>query len=343
MDLLSNVLSVVRLNGGAFFTAEFTAPWSIYTPPADEIARLMDTRAESVAVFHIFIEGECWISLGDRTAIRLTAGSVIILPQSPSHEMASSPGLESEPLVPLLTHPEGGLIPRINHGGGGDRTKFFCGYLECNYRFNPLIGALPGLIIASPDGNVERHVRSATSGQPQRIPYVVLPTGDAWLKSTIAHLVKEAFNSKPGTPVMLSRLIEVFYVEVLRRCIDRAPVAERGWFAAVNDPEVGFVLRLLHREPARRWTVDDLASEVGTSRSSLAARFTEIVGESPMRYLTDWRMQIAKDFIRRGELSLMQVASKVGYDSEVAFNRAFKREVGLPPGAWRDGQVGQSR
>lgn len=342
MDILSDVLNVVRLNGGAFYTAEFTSPWAVFTPPADELAVLMQTRAESVAVFHIFVEGECWISLKGTDPFSLSAGSAIIFSHSPSHELASKPGLDPLPIISLLTHPEGAAIPAIRHGGGGPLTRFFCGYLQCNHRFNPLMGALPSLIIATPDDDVARVVSaSGTSGShganmPHTPRCVVLPTGDEWLRKTSTHLVDEAFDSRPGTPVMLERLVELFYVEVLRRYIAHASLANVGWFAAMNDVEVGRALRMLHAEPARKWTVDELADCVGVSRSVLAQRFTALAGESPMRYLTNWRMQVAKDLILQGNLSLPQIAERIGYESEEAFNRAFKREIGEPPGAWRD-------
>lgn len=343
MDILSDVLNVVRLNGGAFYTAEFTSPWAVFTPPADELANLMGTRAESVAVFHIFVEGECWISLKGTKPFPLSAGSAIIFSHSPSHELASKPGLDPEPIISLLTYPEGAAIPAIRHGGGGTLTRFFCGYLQCNHRFNPLIGALPALIIATPDNQIARTIPAPHDADGAETPYaprcVVLSTGDEWLKKTVAHLVDEAFDSRPGTPAMLERLVEMFYVEVLRRYISRASLAEAGWFAAMNDIEVGRALRMLHAEPARKWTVDELAAGVGISRAVLAQRFTALAGESPMHYLTNWRMQMAKDLILQGNLSLAQIAEQIGYESEVAFNRAFKREIGAPPGAWRDSYI----
>lgn len=196
------------------------------------------------------------------------------------------------------------------------------------------------MIIATPDGEVARTISTVVDSDGADRPHtprcVVLPTGDEWLKKTVAHLIDEAFENRPGTPAMLERLVEMFYVEVLRRYIGDASMAQSGWFAAMNDMEVGRALRMLHAEPARKWTVDDLAAHVGVSRAALAQRFTALAGESPMRYLTNWRMQMAKDLILQGNLSQPQIAEQIGYESEAAFNRAFKREMGLPPGAWRD-------
>lgn len=338
MDVLSDILNVLRLNGGAFFTAEFSAPWSVYTPTADELAVLMNTRAECIAVFHIFLEGECWIRWQDLEPFQLSAGSAIIFNRKPSHSLSSGPGVQAESIVPLVAYPEDKNVPEIHHGGGGDVTRFFCGFLQCDHRFNPVFGAMPALIIATPDSPGPRPILTALDGNElgRNPPYVVMPTGDTWLKTTLSHLVREAFADEPGSPAMLSRLTELFYVEILRRYIREAAVLERGWFAAMNDVEVGRALRLLHAQPGRKWTVQELAAEVGMSRSALAQRFADLVGESPMRYLTNWRMQRAKDLILRGQLSLPMIAEQVGYDSEVAFNRAFKREVGLPPASWRE-------
>lgn len=335
MDILSDVLNVVRLNGGAFFTAEFTSPWAVYTPPAEDVARFLETRAESVAVFHVFVEGRCWITVGDVEPFPLAAGSAVIFSHSPSHQLASSPDLTAEPLVPLLASPDAGALPHIEHGGGGDVTRFFCGYLQCDHRFSPLMGALPALIIADPAGrNFDLgRVGDSKAGAPG---HVVLPAGDERLQQMLSYLVDEAYANEPGTPAMLSRRIELLYLEVLRRYIAHATLTGKGWFAAVNDPEIGRALRALHLQPARKWTVDSLAAEVSMSRSTLAQRFTDLVGEPPVRYLTSWRMQMARTLIREGTLSLPQVSEQVGYDSEVAFNRAFKREVGVPPGTWRD-------
>lgn len=329
MDVLSDVLSVIRLTGGCFFTAEFSAPWSTFSPPAPELARLMATRTESVSLFHILVDGACWVSLEGHEPVPLTAGSVIIFPHSPSHNMGSDPALPPEPIVSLLRFSEEKEIPEIKYGGAGESTRLVCGYLQCDHRFNPLIGALPPMLVVAPS----REGSSAETHSPV-LPTVRLSDGD-WLDKTLRHTVDEALKNQPGCAAMLARLTELIYVEVLRRYMQQLPADESGWLAAVNDPQVGRVLRCLHAEPKRKWTVDELARSVGLSRSALAGRFVELVGEPPIRYLTNWRMQRAKDLVLQADLSQSQIAEAVGYESEVAFNRAFKRHVGAPPTTWR--------
>lgn len=339
MDLLSDVLSVVRMNGGAFFTAEFTSPWSVYTPTPDELAQILQTRAECVAAFHIFVEGECWIGLDGVKPFQLTAGSAIIFSRSPSHRLGSRPDIQPEPLVRLFESVPDKSLPRLVHGGGGSTTRFFCGYLQCDHRFGPLAGSLPELLIAAPNearrGPVSDHGENGADGGPAP-RFAVIPAEDPWLRHTKDHLVKEAFNHGAGTPTMLNRLIELFYLEMLRRYAVEASIPQGGWFAGMNDPYVGSALRAMHADPARHWTVEELAAEAGLSRSAFASRFSTFIHSSPMRYLTTWRMELAKSMLRQGNGTLLEVAARVGYESEAAFNRAFKREIGEPPGTWRN-------
>ena len=332
MDVLSDVLRVVRMNGGGFLTAEFSSPWSVSSPPADELARLMSTRAESVALFHILVEGTCWISLEGWEPVPLEAGSVIIFPHSPPHEMSSDPALTPEPVVPLLAFSEEKELPEIKYGGGGAMTRFVCGYLQCDQQFNPLIGALPSMILVTPEPEGDE---KPTDAIPARLPKVVVSAEDDWLENTLWHTVEEALSNQPGCSAMLARLTELFYVEVLRRYMQQLPAEGRGWMTAVRDPEIGRALRFLHAEPARKWTVSELGRAVGLSRSALAERFAELVGESPMHYLTGWRMQLAKDLLVQTDPSMLQIAEEVGYGSEVAFTHAFKRHIGDPPATWR--------
>jgi AraC family transcriptional regulator, alkane utilization regulator len=224
-------------------------------------------------------------------------------------------------------------ILQLDYGGGGEATRFVCGFLHCDQRFNPLIGALPTMLcVCGRD--------SAGQGEPSEVetakrPGVVLVDAGGWLASTLRHTIEEADGMYPGSSAMLARLTELLYVEVLRRYMQRLPSGHTSWLAGVKDPEVGRALRLLHARPERQWTVEDLAREVGASRSGLAQRFTELAGEAPMRYLTGWRIQLAKHLILQAGLPIAEVADRVGYESEAAFNRAFKRHVGEPPVAWR--------
>ena len=333
MDVLSDVLRVVRLTSAVFFTARFSSPWSIESPPSDQLARSLRLRAESIALFHVLVEGECWVSMEGHAPLRMEARDVIIFPHGDPHVMSSQMGAKPRPISALLPSQPSEEIPQLDYGGGGEATRFVCGYLHCDQRFNPLIGALPTVLsVCGRD--------SARQGEPSEVetakrPGVVLADADSWLASTLRHTIEEADGTRPGSFAMLARLTELLYVEVLRRYMRQLPSGHTGWLAGAKDPEVGRAMRLLHARPERQWTVEDLAREVGVSRSGLAQRFTEMTGEAPMRYLTGWRIQLAKHLILQAGLSIAEVADRVGYESEAAFNRAFKRHVGVPPVAWR--------
>lgn len=334
MDVLSDVLRVVRLTSAVFFTARFSSPWSIESPPPDQLARSLRLRAESIALFHVLVEGQCWISMDGHASLRMEACDVIIFPHADPHVMSSHMGARPLPISTLLPSQSSEEIPQLDYGGGGEATRFVCGFLHCDQRFNPLIGALPTMLCV-------RGRDSAGQGGPSEVETakrlgVVLLDAEGWLASTLRHTIEEAGGTHPGSSAMLVRLTELLYVEVLRRYMQQLPSGHTGWLAGVKDPEVGQALRLLHARPERQWTVKVLAHEVGVSRSGLAQRFTELTGEAPMRYLTGWRIQLAKHLILQVGLSIAEVADRVGYESEAAFNRAFKRHVGEPPVAWRN-------
>ncbi len=334
MDPLSDVLRVVRLRGAVFFNARLSAPWCVDSLSPEGLARLVGARGGCVALFHLMVEGHCRIALQGLEPVDVEAGSIVMLPHGTSHLMGSR--LESpasmEALLPrVMASLKEGTIPSVEYGGGGEEARFVCGYLHCDHRFNPLLGCLPDLLVACPRRGEIRALpgpRSGASGEEG-------PAEDRWLQAALDHTLAEVDDEAPGTPAMLTRLTELLYLEVVRRYMGSLRSEETGWLAGVRHPQVGEVLRLLHAEPERAWTVEALGRKVGLSRSALARRFAELVGESPMRYLTGWRMQIAQNLLDRGDLSVAQVASRVGYASEAAFNRAFKRHVGLPPATWR--------
>jgi AraC-like DNA-binding protein len=328
MDVLSDVLRVVRLTSAVFFTARFSSPWSIESPPSDHLVRFLRLRAESIALFHVLVEGQCWVAIDGHAPLEMEARDVIIFPHGDPHIMCSHMGARPQPISSLLPSRHSDEIPQFDHGGGGEATRFVCGYLHCDQRFNPLIGALPPMLCVH---GRDRSSRGATAQRPD----VALVDADGWLASTLGHTIEEADGMRPGSPAMVARLTELLYVEVLRRHMQQLPSGHTGWLAGVKDPEVGRALRLLHARPEHQWTVEDLAREVGVSRSGLAQRFTKLIGEAPMQYLAGWRIQLAKHLILQADLSVAEVADRVGYESEAAFNRAFKRHVGTPPVAWR--------
>jgi AraC-like DNA-binding protein len=335
MDVLSDVLRVVRLTSAVFFTARFSSPWSVESPPPDELARSLRLRAESIAMFHVLVEGECWVSFGDHAPVKMEASDVLIFPRGDPHVLSSNGGARPCPIGSLLPSQRSEEIPQLDYGGGGKRTRFVCGYLHCDQDFNPLIGALPTLLWVSGRDGAGQRLRSEAEAAERS--GVVRVGADGWLATTLRHTVEQADATDPGSSAMLARLTELLYLDVLRRYMQQLPSGHVGWLAGVRDPEVGRALRLLHARPDRPWTVEDLAREVGASRSALAQRFTELMGEAPMRYLTGWRIQLAKHLLLQATLPIAEVADRVGYESEAAFNRAFKREVGAPPVAWRKG------
>jgi AraC family transcriptional regulator, alkane utilization regulator len=333
MDVLSEVLQVVRLTGSIFFTANLSDPWSVLSPPHDELAHHMQTKVGCVALFHILTEGRCWIKVKNREPFALEKGSVIIFPHSCAHVMCSKLQLSPVPILKLLHFEDIRGLPEINLGGGGEKISFICGYLKCDQQFNPLIGALPEVLVLSPENeSLSLNVTNAPALGSTVLP--IIP--GSWMDTTITYLKQEMIHKNVGSNIMITRLTELLFVEVLRRYMHELPEKSNGWLAGIRDPEIGKVLQLLHAYPEKKWDVKQLALAVGVSRSALAQRFNELIGEPPIRYLTGWRMQLAKHLLNQPHLSLSMVAEKVGYDSDIAFNRAFKRYTGHPPASWRN-------
>ncbi len=344
MDVLSDTLSVVRLAGAVFFTTRLSSPWALASPPAVELARFLHLDSDCVTLFHILVEGDCWVSLEDGKTMQLAAGDVAIFPRGDCHVMASGHGIAPKSIAAVLPPLPFDGIPLVEDGGTGRLTRFICGYLHCDQRFNPLMGALPELLV----------LRAATADEPgaKRAGTPALPpafTGPSsavvpiragdWLAATLHHTVEEAESQSPGGEAMLARLSEILFVEALRRYMGELPSTQHGWLAGVRDPVVGHALRLLHAEPERAWTVEDLSAMVSVARSTLAQRFVELIGEPPMRYLTRWRMHLAEGYLRQTSASVGVVARRTGYASEAAFNRAFKHHTGQPPASWRAGST----
>jgi AraC-like DNA-binding protein len=332
--VLSDVLRVVRLTGSVFFMGEFSAPWALDEPNANELAAFAIPNAECIVLFHILAEGDCYFEPKGLPAVHLESGDVIIFPQADPHRMCSHLGARPAPVNHALAQAVSDNTGQISLGGGGKKSRFICGYLNCDQRFNPLLGALPNiLVVRSRDDYSSVEAIDSNGVRPARVP----EGSSTWLSTTLKFTVHEARSGHPGNGAMLGRLTELMFVEILRQYMQQLPPDNTGWLAGLNDPCVGKALRLMHAEPARNWTVDELAREAAVSRSVLAERFTNLVGDSPMKYLANWRIQLAKQMLREGRGSILEVACKVGYDSEAAFNRAFKRATGTPPATWRKG------
>jgi AraC-like DNA-binding protein len=313
MDALSETLRVVQLVGAIFINARFTAPWCYQSPSADSAARLLEPCAERIVIFHMIMEGECFVEMGEQARVRLTAGDVVIFPEGDAHRMASEPGLapaSGAGLDKVLSR-----RPRqLTYGGGGTETRLVCGYLACDARLaRLLLAGLPSLLRVN--------VRGSNAG--------------TWLEASLRYALVEARSPRPGGAGVLAKLAEVLFIEVLRLYMNERSEGRTGWLAGVGDRIVGAALTCLHRSPAHPWTLEELAREANTSRSVLAERFQNLMGHSPMQYLTQWRMLLAANLLRRSNVRLAQVAMEVGYQTDTAFSRAFRREFGLPPMSWR--------
>ena len=316
MDALSETLRVVRLVGAIFIQARFTAPWCYRSPSADSAAPILEPGAERVVIFHLITEGECFVEIGNDAPVRLTAGDVAVFPQGDAHLMSSEVGLPSVPgrrLDAVLTR-----RPRqIVYGGGGATTRLVCGYLACDAR-------LAGMLLAGLPSLVKVTVRGSNAG--------------IWLEASVRYALAEARSPRPGGAGVLAKLAEVLFIEVLRLYMNEQSEGRTGWLAGVGDRIVGGALNALHKRPAHAWTLEELARAAGTSRSVLAERFQSLVGSSPMQYLTQWRMLLAANLLARSNAPLARIAEDVGYQTDTAFSRAFRREFGAPPAAWRRSQ-----
>ncbi len=313
MDALSDVLRAVRLTGAIFFDVRAAEPWVAETPPGGSIVGTIFPGADHLVSYHVITRGSCWAGVAGEAPIRLSAGDVVVFPHGDQHAMSSAPGMHAAPDLALYRRPVDGQLPfKLSVGNTTDESaQFVCGFLGCDARpFNPLLTALPRVV----------HVRGATNGAIGAFVQVALA---------------EAREPRPGGQCVLSHLSELMFVDVMRRHLETLPADRTGWLAGLRDPAVGRALAALHRSPARDWTLESLAREAGLSRTALAERFTEFVGQPPMQYLTNWRMQLAATHLRSGTDSIAIVAERVGYESEAAFSRAFKRALGEPPSAWR--------
>jgi AraC-like DNA-binding protein len=328
-DTLSDVLRAVRLRGALFYYIDGSSPWMVEAPPAREIISGIMPGSEHLIEFHGVIEGSCWAGIVGGPPLRLDARDVILFPHGDPHVMSSAPGMRPPtvdkevyfaprpPQLPYALSLRGSEITTARlDGGGGDHTVLVCGFLGLDARpFNPLLEALPPML----------HVAGATLGS------------DSWVASFLRAAVVESNQRRPGGEAVLERMSEMLFVEVLRRYIDALPAGQTGWLAGMRDPSIGRALALLHEKPDAPWTLERLADDAAMSRSTLHDRFVHFIGQPPMHYLAQWRMQVAAKLLRDTKAKLIEVALGVGYESEAAFSRAFKRTVGVAPGAWRAG------
>jgi AraC-like DNA-binding protein len=324
VDVLSDVLRTVNLTGALFFRLEASSPWADEIPAATVIAPAVRPGAQHVVSYHIVTHGTCWANLCDNPPVRLQTGDILVVPHGDAYVMSSAPGMRSEAsadaVLSFFRQMAVGSAPSViaEGGGGPERADLVCGFLACDVRpFNPVLETLPRVV----------HL-------PQ------LAAAHDHLKHLIDFVLAESNQSGPGAKCVLVRLSEVLFVEVIRRYVDGLTARQRDWFAGLQDPIVGHALALLHDRPAESWTLERLAREIGASRSTLASRFTEFIGQPPMRYLAHWRMQLAARLLGGGTAKVAVIAQDVGYDSEEAFSRAFKKIVGTSPATWRRRRIG---
>jgi len=314
MDVLSEVLKVVKLQGAIFYNGEFSAPWSFRSPESCNVAPLVVEGAEHVIIYHLLTDGRASARVEDGERIGLAAGDVVIFPHGNAHIIENGRPIKTVDLLQEVARIFSQGLRLVRSGGGGDVTKFVCGYMACEPELSKIfLNGLPPVFKVS--------IRNDASGR--------------WLENSIRFSVDHAGDVRAGGEAVLAKLSEVLFVETLRTYISNLPQEQTGWLAGARDPEVGKTLALMHRNPAHPWTIAALAQGVGVSRSVLAERFRHYLNEPPMAYLTRWRLQLGAQMLTSTSYSVAQIAAEVGYESEAAFNRAFKREFTVPPARFR--------
>jgi AraC-like DNA-binding protein len=315
MDAFSELLSGLKLSGALFFNAEFSAPWGVDSPGSAVLAPVLAPGARQLVIYHFVVEGRGSAGIPGGPSVALESGDVVVFPHGHRHLLANGAQAEDpEQALEAIKKIKARDLTRLRVGGGGESTRIICGFMACDpYLGRPILEGLPAVF--------KVNIRSDRSG--------------AWLENAILHLVDEAGSAATGSEALLAKLSEALFVDTLRRFIAGLPVNETGWLAGARDEIVGRSLGLLHGRVSHPWTLAELASEVGVSRSALVERFTKYLSEPPMTYLTRWRLQLAARALAGTPKGVAEIASSIGYESEPAFHRAFKREFGVTPGRYR--------
>lgn len=314
MDAYSEVLNGVRLKGALFFTAEFSAPWRLSTPHCRALVPTLAPGAPHMLIYHFVVDGSARVGLEGEPDVELSPGDVVLFPHGDPHRMSAGSGSNEIDGGALLRKVAMRDLSPMRGGGGGATTAFVCGYLTCDPLLcGPILEGLPPL--------VKVNIRTDRSGQ--------------WLEHSILHLVEEAASDRAGSDVMLAKLSEVLFVDTMRRYVTSLPDETTGWLAGARDAIVGRSLALLHSRPSHPWTIAELARNVGVSRSALVDRFTRYLSIPPIAYLTGWRLRLAAEALTSTPKAVADIAADVGYESEAAFNRAFRRAFEVPPARYR--------
>ena len=331
-DTLSDVLRAVRLRGAVFFYVQGNDPWVAETPRSKEIIPAILPGVDHMMEFHVVTHGSCWAAIAGEEPVRLEQGDIVLFPQGDHHVMSSAPGLRApaenheiyfaprpRQMPFALSVGEPGGSTALLDGGGRQQATLVCGFLGCDARpFNPLLASMPRVL---------------------RIPGLG-SEGSSWIGGFLRTVVDESNRKRAGGEAVLERMSEMLFVEVLRRYADTLPLDQTGWLAGMRDPAVGRALSLMHQRPGQAWTLDRLGDEAAISRSTLHERFVHFLGQPPMQYLAQWRMQLAAGWLRGTDAKVIDIALEVGYENEAAFSRAFRRAVGESPAAWRRARRG---
>lgn len=315
VDVLSDVLRAVRLRGAVYFDVTASSPWVAEAPPARELASHVMPGSEHVIEYHVVTQGSCWAGLLDEAGVLLETGDIVVFPQGDAHVLGSAERMRGPADVDFHRRAASRRLPiRVDYGGSGrDPVRVVCGFLACDARpFNPLLATLPRMLF----------LKKRTIGYSDV------------LAQFMSLALEESRVPRAGGEAILARLSELMFVEVVREYVSSRRGAGHGWLSGLRDEVVGRALAALHGQPAHPWTLEELARRIGVSRSVLAARFMTFVGLPPMQYLAQWRMQIAGTLLA-GPTTLSAIAEAVGYGSEAAFSRAFKKLVGVAPATWR--------
>jgi AraC-like DNA-binding protein len=314
MDVLSTILKTVKLEGAMFYNAEFSAPWSIRAPHACLLAPYLSSEPRHVIIYHLLTHGRAYGNVENGERVALSAGDIVVFPHGDPHMMGNGRDVEPRDHAQILKEIFSQGLKVATMGGGGEVTRFVCGYLVCDPQLSrAFLGGLPPIF--------KVNIGNDSSGR--------------WLENCIRYSVEQAVASKAGSEIVVAKLSEVLFAETLRRYVDLLPPGQTGWLAGARDPDVGRALALMHGQPSDSWTIAELAKRVGVSRSVLAERFRHFLGVPPMAYVTHWRLQLGAQMLAATRHSVAQIAAEVGYESEPAFNRAFKREFGSPPARFR--------
>lgn len=305
VDPLGETLHFLRMSGVFYCRSEFTAPWALALPPF-----------EASMMFHVVTAGQCWLEVEGAEPSLLRPGDLALVPHGDGHRLVGDSSAVAANLFDLPRRMVSDRYEILRHGGGGAPTTVICGVVRFEHPAALHLGRLLPRVIS---------VNAWSSPESE------------WLQSTLRFIAAEAQDPRPGGETVITRLADILVIQAIRSWIARDPSARSGWLGALRDPQIGRAIAQVHHDPSVAWTVASLAASVGMSRSAFAARFTDLVGEPVMRYVSRWQMHAALMWLREEDASVAEVANRLGYESEAAFSRAFKRVIGVSPGAARRG------